>query len=74
MGLRAGEGLAVIDVDPRGPASGTLVENDVLLALDGQGVTAARLRALEARIARGGRTKPATLVIQRGTERFALNL
>jgi serine protease Do len=74
VGLHAGEGLAVIDVDPRGAASGTLVENDILLAIDGQGVTAARLRALETRIARGGRTKPATLIIQRGAERFALNL
>jgi serine protease Do len=74
LGLRPGEGLAVVDVDPRGPASGALVEGDVLLALDGQAVTPARLAALEKKIARGARTAPATLVIQRGAERFALRL
>jgi serine protease Do len=74
LGLRAGEGLVVLEVDPRGPASGALDEGDVLLALDGQAVTPARLRALEARISKGARTAPATLVIQRGAQRFALNL
>jgi serine protease Do len=73
-GLHAGEGLAVIDVDPRGPASGALDEGDVLLALDGQPVTPARLTTLEKRMARGARTTPATLIIQRGSERFALRL
>jgi serine protease Do len=74
LGLRAGEGLAVTAVDPRGPASGALVEGDVLVALDGQPVTAARLKALETRLARGGRAAPTTLVIQRGAERFVLRL
>jgi serine protease Do len=74
LGLRPGEGLAVIDVDPRGPASGALDEGDVLLALDGQAVTPARLGALEKKMERGARTAPATLVIQRGAERFALRL
>ena len=74
LGLRAGEGLAVTAVDPRGPASGALDEGDVLLALDGQPVTGARLGALLKRLERGARGAPATLVIQRGGERFALRL
>jgi len=74
LGLHAGEGLAVIEVDPRGSASGTLAEGDVLVALDGQPLTAARLGALEKKITRGGRRAPATLVIQRGADRFALRL
>jgi serine protease Do len=74
LGLRAGEGLAVIGVDPRGPASGALDEGDILLALDGQPTTAARLRALEARMSKGPRAAPATLIIQRGAGRFALKL
>jgi serine protease Do len=74
LGLRAGEGLAVLDVDPRGPASGALDEGDVLLALDGQPVTAAKLAALEKKIAHGGRRPRSALVIQRGPERFVLRL
>jgi serine protease Do len=74
LGLHAGEGLVVMAVDPRGPASGALDEGDVLLGLDGQPVTAARLMALEKRMARGARTSPATLIIQRGADRFALRL
>jgi serine protease Do len=73
LGLGPGEGLAVIDVDPRGPASGTLDEGDVLLAVDGKALTPARLEALEKKLARGGR-EPSTLVIQRGNDRFALRL
>jgi Do/DeqQ family serine protease len=74
LGLRAGEGLAVIDVDPRGPASGALDEGDVLLALDGQPVTAPRLKALVARLEGGRRAAPSSLVIQRGNGRFVLRL
>jgi len=74
LGLRAGEGLAVIDVDPRGPASGALDEGDVLLALDGQPVTAARLGAFEKKVSAGKRRSPSALVIQRGAERFVLRL
>ena len=33
-------------VDPRGPASGVLEEGDMLLALDGRGITLARLKAV----------------------------
>jgi serine protease Do len=69
--LGAGEGLAVIGVDPRGPASGVLEEGDVLLLLDGHAVTLARLKSVEARLSRGARS---TLVIQRGHTRFALRL
>jgi serine protease Do len=71
LGLGAGEGLAVTAVDPRGPASGVLEEGDVLLALDNRGITLARLKAVVARLQRGVH---ATLVIQRGSDRFALRL
>jgi serine protease Do len=74
LGLRAGEGLAVIDVDPRGPASGALDEGDILVALDGQAVTAARLGAFEKKLAGGRRRSPSALLIQRGPERFVLRL
>jgi serine protease Do len=74
LGLHAGEGLAVMEVDPRGPASGALDEGDVLVALDGQPVTAARLKAVETRIEHGRRSSPSVLVIQRGDSRFALRL
>jgi serine protease Do len=71
LGLGAGEGLAVTSVDPRGPASGVLEEGDLLLALDGRGITLARLKSVVARLQRGAH---ATLVIQRGADRFALRL
>jgi hypothetical protein len=71
FGLGAGQGLAVTGVDPRGPASGVLEEGDALLVLDGQPVTFAGLRAVEARLAEGQRS---TLVIQRGSARFVLRL
>jgi Do/DeqQ family serine protease len=71
MGLRSGEGLTVIAVDPRGPASGVLDEGDVLLVLDNKPVTLQRLKAAEARLSHGVHS---TLVIQRGQSRFALQL
>jgi serine protease Do len=71
VGLGSGEGLAVTAVDPRGPASGVLEEGDILLALDNHGITLARLKAVIARLQRGAH---ATLVIQRGPDRFALRL
>jgi serine protease Do len=71
LGLGGGEGLAVTAVDPRGPASGVLEEGDLLLAIDGKGITLARLKAVVARLQRGAH---ATLVIQRGADRFALRL
>jgi hypothetical protein len=42
-----------------------------LLMLDGKLVTLGRFKALEAKLGRGER---ATLIIQRGSERFALEL
>jgi serine protease Do len=71
LGLRAGEGLAVAGVDPRGPASGVLEDGDVLLLLDGKPVTMARLKGLEARLSQGHRS---SMVIQRGQTRFVLRL
>ena len=71
LGLRPGEGLAVIAVDPRGPASGVIEEGDIFLELDRHPVTLARLQQLEGRLARGAR---ASLVIQRGQSRFVLKL
>jgi serine protease Do len=71
LGLPSGGGLAVVGVDPRGPASGAIEEGDVILGLDGRPVTLARLKALPARLARGEHT---TMVIQRGPSRFALEL
>ena len=70
-GLPAPGGLVVTAVDPRGPASGVLEEGDLLLMLDGKLVTLARFKALEGKLGRGER---ATLIIQRGSERFALEL
>ena len=46
-------------------------EGDVFLELDGRPVTLARLKQVEAKLARGAR---ATLIIQRGQARFALKL
>jgi serine protease Do len=74
LGLRAGEGLAVVEVDPRGPASGALDEGDILIALDGQPATAARLAAVEKKIETGTHRTPSALVVQRGGERFVLRL
>jgi serine protease Do len=71
VGLPGGFGLAVTAVDPRGPASGTLQEGDVLVALDGRPLTLARFKALPARLSRG---EHATLLIQRGPDRFMLQL
>ena len=70
LGLGGG-GLIVIGVDPRGPASGVLEEGDILLALDGKPITLPHFKALAARLASGAR---ATLIIQRGHERFVLRL
>jgi serine protease Do len=70
LGLGGG-GLVVVSVDPRGPASGVLEEGDVLLALDGRPVTLPRFKALAGRLASGER---ATLIIQRGHERYLLRL
>jgi len=69
VGLGGKGGLAVVAVDPRGPASGALEEGDILLALDGKPITLPQFKALSTRLARGDH---ATLIIQRGRERFAL--
>ena len=71
LGLPGGDGLQVTSVDPRGPASGVLEEGDVLVLLDGRPVNLKRLKATEERLSQGHH---ASLVIQRGTSRFALRL
>jgi serine protease Do len=71
LGLPAGGGLAVISVDPRGPASGAIEEGDILLGLDGRPITLGKLKALPGRLQRG---EHMTLIIQRGPDRFALQL
>jgi serine protease Do len=71
VGLRSGEGLAVVAVDPRGPASGLVEEGDVFVEIDGTPVTFARLKQVESRLGRGAR---GLLVIQRGPARFAIKL
>jgi serine protease Do len=70
LGLGGKGGLAVVAVDPRGPASGALEAGDILLALDGKPITLPQFKALQGRLARGDH---ATLIIQRGRERFALD-
>ena len=71
LGLRAGQGLAVVAVDPRGPSSGVLEEGDILLQLDGEPVTLDRLKSVQGRLAQGAHS---VLVIQRGAARFAIRL
>jgi serine protease Do len=71
LGLPTGGGVMVVGVDPRGPASGVIEEGDVLLGLDGRPVTLARIKGLPGRLQRG---EHLTLVIQRGPNRFALQL
>ncbi|MDB4981482.1 MAG: protease Do [Myxococcales bacterium] len=74
IGLRAGEGFAILGVDPRAPASGALDEGDILVGIDGQPATAARLKTLLSHMGNAGRSPHATLIIQRGGARFALKL
>jgi hypothetical protein len=68
----SGEGLAVTAVDPRGPASGVLEEGDCCSRSTTGASPLARLKAR--RRARCQRGAHATLVIQRGGDRFALPL
>jgi serine protease Do len=74
IGLHAGEGFAIVGVDPRAPASGALDEGDILVGIDGQPATAARLKSLLSLMGNNGRSPHATLIIQRGGARFALQL
>jgi serine protease Do len=74
IGLHAGEGFAIVGVDPRAPASGALDEGDILVGIDGQPATAARLKTLLSLMGNNGRSPHATLIIQRGGARFALQL
>ena len=70
LGLSGG-GLAVVAVEPPGPASGVLEEGDVPLALDDRPITLAHFKTVPVRLIRGDHT---TLPIQRGGDRFALRL
>jgi serine protease Do len=73
LGIPQDSGVRVIDVDPRGPVSGSLQEGDVIVLVAAPKKTSATiesLRALEQRLARGGHGQ---LVILREGEPFALN-
>ena len=71
MGLRAGQGVQVIGVDPRSGTSGAIEEGDLILEADRRPVTVELLRLIEARLQSGGRT---VLLIQRGDEQFRVIL
>lgn len=73
LGLPSGSGVKVLQVDPRGPLSGTLQEGDLVVAVVTTRQTAAtvdNLRAFETWVKRGRRGQ---LVIVRDGEPFALN-
>ncbi len=64
-------GLKVLGVEPRGAASGSLQEDDIILGVDRDVATLDTLRALEKRVARGGTGR---LTIQRGPYQLVLTL
>jgi serine protease Do len=73
LGIPQDSGVRVIDVDPRGPVSGSLQEGDVIALIAApkkSSATVESLRALEQRLAHGGHGQ---LVIVRDGEPFALN-
>jgi serine protease Do len=73
LGIPQDSGVRVIDVDPRGPMSGSLQEGDVIALIAApkkSSATIESLRALEEQLSRGGHGQ---LVIVRDGEPFALN-
>lgn len=71
VGLRAGQGVRVIDVDPNAFTSGELVRDDWLLAIDRTPVTVPLLKRLETVLQEGGYAR---LIVQRGRQQFVLTL
>ena len=70
-GLRQGQGLRVVDVDPSGFTSGELRRDDLILALDRTPATLALLKRLEQVLHQGGWGR---LIIQRGGQHFVLTV
>ena len=71
LGLRTGQGVRVVDVDPSAFTSGELKQGDLLLAIDRTPVTVALLKRLEEVLLRGGWGR---LIVQRGRQQFVLTL
>jgi serine protease Do len=71
LGLRAGQGVRVVDVEPSAFTSGELKQGDLLLAIDRTPVTIALLKRLEEVLQRGGWGR---LIVQRGRQQFVLTL
>jgi serine protease Do len=71
LGLRAGQGVRVVDVEPAAFTSGELKQGDLLLAIDRTPVTVALLKRLEEVLQRGGWGR---LIVQRGRQQFVLTL
>jgi S1-C subfamily serine protease len=73
LGIPQDSGVRVIDVDPRGPVSGSLQEGDIIVMIAApkkSTATVDSLRAFEQRLARGGHGQ---MIIVREGEAFALN-
>jgi Do/DeqQ family serine protease len=71
LGLDPGQGVRVIDVDPRGPISGELRSADVILSIERTAATIRTLKAFEQTLQQGGWGR---LIIQRGNRRMVITL
>jgi len=54
LGLSTGEGVRVVFVDPRGPVSGSLQEDDVVISVGRESATVKTMQAFERALLRGG--------------------
>ncbi len=71
LGLRSGQGVRVVDVDPSGFISGELRRDDIILAIDRTPVTVPLLKRLEQVLLQGGWGR---LIVQRGGQQFVLTV
>lgn len=71
LGLRRGQGVVVVAVDPRGPTSGELEEEDVIIGVNRQPATLELVKAFEQLLMRGGAGR---LVVQRGDRQVIVTL